>query len=131
MQGMFVWLKFLGCEIRFVKVQIPCHNHNLKPTLADYIYRICYKNAKKANPIKRICPYRNVVSQLYITQRFTGREVRAVLCESHVRHHDLHRDASRRSRRQSPLTRLRHKCETIRLSCLLFRVRPHEARLDR
>jgi hypothetical protein len=26
-------------------------------TNSDYIYRISYRNAKKANPIKWICPY--------------------------------------------------------------------------
>jgi hypothetical protein len=37
--------------------QISCQNNNLKSVYADYIYRICYKNAKKANPVEWICPY--------------------------------------------------------------------------
>ncbi len=41
----------------FVKVQISCHKYNLKPSLVQYIYPISYKNAKKANPVKWICPY--------------------------------------------------------------------------
>ena len=39
-----------------IKPVISCHKHNLKPSLVQYIYRICYKNAKKANSRKMICP---------------------------------------------------------------------------
>ncbi len=36
---------------------ISCHTHRFEHIKLQYIYRICYKNAKKANPRKRICPY--------------------------------------------------------------------------
>ena len=34
-----------------------CQKHNLNPILADYLYPISYKIAKKANPMKWICLY--------------------------------------------------------------------------
>jgi hypothetical protein len=46
-------------------LQITCHKHNLKPILTDYIYLISYKIAKKANPVKWICPYLKTISQLF------------------------------------------------------------------
>ena len=39
------------------KLVFTCHKHNLKPSAVQYIYRICFKIAKKANPMKWICPY--------------------------------------------------------------------------
>jgi hypothetical protein len=38
------------------ELQISCQNNNLKSVHADYIYLISYRNAKKANPRKWICP---------------------------------------------------------------------------
>jgi len=48
-------LKFNG-NLTDQKRVVSCHKHNLKWLNFDYIYRICYKNAKKANPRKMICP---------------------------------------------------------------------------
>ena len=38
------------------KLHVSCQKHNLKPFLSDYIYRICYKNAKKGKPEKNDLP---------------------------------------------------------------------------
>jgi len=46
------WKKWKMC-----RVQIPCQYNRFKHLNFNYIYRICYKNAKKANPRKKICPY--------------------------------------------------------------------------
>jgi len=37
-------------------MQITCQYNRFKHFNSQYIYRICYKNAKKANPVERICP---------------------------------------------------------------------------
>jgi len=34
------------------KLGIPCHTHRFKQLNSKYIYRISYRNAKKANPKK-------------------------------------------------------------------------------
>jgi len=52
MQGMFI-----------SKLQIPCQNNKFRSIDSDYIYRISYKNAKKANPVKWICPIEKTISQ--------------------------------------------------------------------
>jgi hypothetical protein len=50
-----------------LKVQIPCHKDNQKLINSDYIYRISYRNAKKANPMKWICPIEKTISrELYM-----------------------------------------------------------------
>ena len=38
---------------------VSCHKYNLKPSLVQYIYRISYKIAKKANPDKGFAPFEN------------------------------------------------------------------------
>jgi hypothetical protein len=47
------------------KVVLSCQNHRFKHLNFEYIYPICYKNAKKANPRKRICPYLKTISQQF------------------------------------------------------------------
>jgi hypothetical protein len=39
-----------------MELGISCQNNNLKSVHADYIYPNSYKIAKKANPMKWICP---------------------------------------------------------------------------
>jgi hypothetical protein len=38
------------------KLVISCQNNNLKSVYADYIYRICYKNAKNGKPSEKSLP---------------------------------------------------------------------------
>jgi hypothetical protein len=40
----------------YSEIQISCQKHNLESIPTDYIYPISYKIAKKANPMKWICP---------------------------------------------------------------------------
>ena len=42
------------------------HEHRFKHFNLQYIYRICNKNAKKANPIKWICPIKKTRSHAFI-----------------------------------------------------------------
>jgi hypothetical protein len=44
------------------RLQIPCHKHNLKPFLADYIYLICYKNAKRQTLDKGFALFKNDIT---------------------------------------------------------------------
>jgi hypothetical protein len=48
---------YLFGKFRKEKLVISCHTHKFKHLNFNYIYRICYKNAKKANPLKWVCPY--------------------------------------------------------------------------
>ena len=50
------------------KVVISCHKHRSKHLNFNYIYRISYKNAKKASPEKRICPYKNDITSFFWTR---------------------------------------------------------------
>jgi len=45
-----LWKNVFQLECEELEFQIAYQNNNLKSVRADYIYRICYKNAKKANP---------------------------------------------------------------------------------
>ena len=52
--------KFFYIEIRLNKLGLPklvlsCHKHRSKHFNFHYIYRICYKNAKKAEPNDPAC----------------------------------------------------------------------------
>jgi len=47
----------LNAVNREIKLVISCQKHNLESILTDYIYRISYKIAIKANPVKWIYPY--------------------------------------------------------------------------
>jgi len=54
--------KFFYSEIRLNKLGLPklvlsCHKHRFKHLNFRYIYLISYKIAKKASPVKWICPY--------------------------------------------------------------------------
>ena len=42
-----------------MELGISCHKHRFKHFNFHYIYLISYKNAKKANPVKWICPIGN------------------------------------------------------------------------
>ena len=53
---LFGW-GFWVVEYAFVKVQIPGHKYNLKPSPVRYIYPISYKIAKKGKPPKMELPY--------------------------------------------------------------------------
>ena len=46
------------------KLVISCQNNKFRSIDSDYIYRISYKNAKKANPRKWICPILKTISQI-------------------------------------------------------------------
>jgi len=47
-----------------IKRAIPCHKDIQRLINSDYIYRICYRNAKKANSPKWICPYWKKISTI-------------------------------------------------------------------
>jgi len=49
--------------VTYVTIPVP------NSSLTDYIYPISYKNAKKANPMKRICPIKT------ISQQFQGTDI--------------------------------------------------------
>jgi hypothetical protein len=46
-----------------LKPVLSCHKHRFKHFNFQYIYLISYKNAKKANPVKWICPFKKTISQ--------------------------------------------------------------------
>jgi hypothetical protein len=46
-------------------VVISCHKHRFKHIIFNYIYLISYKNAKKVNSRKRICPYKNDITDYF------------------------------------------------------------------
>ena len=43
---------------------ISCQNHRSKHLNSHYIYRICYKNAKKGKPSKKVYPIEKTISQV-------------------------------------------------------------------
>jgi hypothetical protein len=44
---------------------ISCHKHRFKHFNFQYIYLISYRNEKKANLVKWICPFLKTISQLF------------------------------------------------------------------
>jgi hypothetical protein len=50
---------------RVCNVVIPCHKCNLEPILVDYIYLNFGEKAKRANPVKWICPIGKTISQIF------------------------------------------------------------------
>jgi len=64
-----------SCISRLV---LSCQNHKSKHLNFNYIYRICYKNAKKANPMKWICPFEKTISQ--VLNRLLGLQIN---CRTH------------------------------------------------
>ena len=49
-------------EMEFLKLVFTCQNHRSKHLNFHYIYPISYKIAKKANPLKWICPIENDIT---------------------------------------------------------------------
>ena len=49
----------------FSRLVLSCQNNKLRSIDSDYIYLISYRNAKKANPRKMICPYWKTISQIF------------------------------------------------------------------
>jgi hypothetical protein len=76
-----IYRKAVKCDV--FKFQITCHKHNLKPTLADYIYPISYKIAKKGKPGEIDLPYLKTISQIFY-QLQNSRYI-AVTCNSALR----------------------------------------------
>jgi len=59
-----MWAIQLGMEDKLC-MKISCHKHRFKHLNFNYIYRICYKNAKKGKPNKTDLPYLKTISQIF------------------------------------------------------------------
>ena len=58
-----IYRKVVKCDV--FKFQIPCQNSNPRLINFDYIYRICYKNAKKGRTPKTELPFLKNRSEVF------------------------------------------------------------------
>jgi len=60
-----MYIKTISRMSDLSKLVLSGHKHRFKHFNFRYIYLISYRNAKKANPVKWICPYWKTISQQF------------------------------------------------------------------